>query len=153
MRDEFYSTMAHVLPILLLAFIWDSGFLSRLGRQQRPLRRSDPSGVLFWTKPRVRAYTLTVSGIVVVSIALCLLELAGIMPDSYSLRVGLSIGLIVVLATLMTRIGVDVLAATARLGGSSGSDQASDKASDEASDEASDQASDNPEEHTADPGE
>ena len=122
MKDEFYSTLAHVLPILLLAFIWDSGFLSRLRQQERSLRRVDPSGVRFWTKPRVRAYTLIVSSVVVVSTAVSMLVLAGVIPDSYALRVVLSVGLIIVLATLMTRISVDVFGATGRMREAAGHD-------------------------------
>jgi hypothetical protein len=51
--DNFYSTLAQVLPLLLLAFIWESGFLARLRQQRRPPKKVDSAGVWFWTKPRV----------------------------------------------------------------------------------------------------
>jgi len=109
---DFYSTLAQVLPVLLLAFIWDSGFLMRLRQQRRPRRTVDSEGVWFWTKPRVRVYTLLVTGAVTVSIAISVLVLAGEIPDSRGLRAVLSAGLVLVLATLMTRITIDVLWAT-----------------------------------------
>ncbi len=109
MADNFYATMAQVLPLLLLALVWDSGYLTRLRRQRR---RAGPGGVRFWTKPMVRVYTLAVTGIVVVSTAVTMFVLAGVIPDSYALRVTLSAGLVLVLGTLFTRITVDVLWAT-----------------------------------------
>ena len=55
MRD-YYVTVASVLPILLLALMFDSGYLERLRHAPRRLRRNDlVGGVRFWTKPRVRA--------------------------------------------------------------------------------------------------
>jgi hypothetical protein len=110
--SDFYTTMAQVLPLLLLALIWDSSFLDRLRGQRRPLRRVDPSGVLFWTKPRVRAYTLSVATVVIVLTGVCVLELAGFIPNSFALRVVMSCGLALVLGTLLTRVWYDVLAAT-----------------------------------------
>lgn len=112
MADNFYATLAQVLPLLLLAFIWDSGFLARLRRQRRLPRRIDSTGVLFWTKPRVRVYTLMVAGVVILSTAVTVFVLAGLIPDSYVLRITLSAGLVLVLITLLTRIILDVLWAT-----------------------------------------
>lgn len=112
MDENFYATLAQVLPLLLLAFIWDSGFLARLRRQRRLPRQVDPAGVRFWTKPRVRVYTLAVAGVEVVSTAVTMFVLGGLIPDSYPLRVALSGGLVLVLLTLLTRIVLDVLWAT-----------------------------------------
>ena len=47
MFGNYYATVAQVLPVLLLAFLWDSGFLQRLRDQRRPTRRTDPHGVWF----------------------------------------------------------------------------------------------------------
>jgi hypothetical protein len=115
---SFYATLAQVLPLLLLAFIWDSGFLVRLRRQRRLPKRDDPAGVRFWTKPRVRVYTLLVTTVVIASTAVTILVLAGLIPDSHVLRVALSSGLVLILLTLLTRITVDVLWATAAAGDS-----------------------------------
>jgi hypothetical protein len=109
---NFYTTLAQVLPLLLLAFIWDSGFLARLPQQRRLPKKTDPAGVLFWTKPRVRVYTLLVAAIVIVSIAVTIFVLGGLIPDSHALRIALCAGLVLVLVTLATRITVDVLGAT-----------------------------------------
>jgi hypothetical protein len=109
---DFYSTLAQVLPVLLLAFIWDSGFLTRLRRQRRRSRQQHPAGVWFWTKPRVRVYTLSVAGIVLGCLAVTVLVLGGLIPDSRALRIVLSAAFILVLLTLLTRITVDVMWAT-----------------------------------------
>jgi hypothetical protein len=110
--SDYYTTIAQVLPLLLLALIWDSSFLDRLRGQRRPSRRVDPSGVLFWTKPRVRVWTLFIALVVLASTAVALFELAGFIPDSFTLRVVLACLLGLVLATLLTRIWYDVIAAT-----------------------------------------
>jgi hypothetical protein len=109
---DFYDTMAQVLPVLLLALIWDSAYLDRLRNQRRVLRRLDPNGVRFWTHSRVRVYILTLAVVVIVSIALTIMVLADLIPDSAALRIILCCGLFLVLATLLTRIYYDVIAAT-----------------------------------------
>jgi hypothetical protein len=110
--SDYYTTTAQVMPLLLLALIWDSSFLDRLRGQKRTLRRVDPSGVLFWTKRRVRAYTLFIAVVVLASTAVALFELAGFIPDSFTLRTVLACLLGLVLCTVLTRIWYDVIAAT-----------------------------------------
>jgi len=112
LAGNFYPTLAQVFPLLLLAFVWDSGFLARLRRQRRLHRKDDPAGVRFWTKPRVRAYTLLVTGVAVIATGVTVFVLAGVIPDSYALRLTLSCALALVLLTLLTRISIDVLWAT-----------------------------------------
>jgi hypothetical protein len=112
MTSNFYATLAQVLPVLLLALMWDSAFLVRLRRQQRLPRRVDPGGVRFWTKSRVRVYTLAVAGEVIISLAVTMLVLAGLVPDSRALRMTLMAGLMLLLATLLTRLSVDIIRAT-----------------------------------------
>jgi hypothetical protein len=112
-HSDFYATMAQVLPLLLLAFIWDSAYLDRLRGQSRRKRSEDPAGVRFWTKPRVRAYTLFVAAVVLAATAITIFELGGMIPDSIGLRIALTCALVVVLGTLMARIYFDVMAATA----------------------------------------
>jgi len=113
MAGNFYPTLAQVFPLLLLAVVWDSGFLERLRRQRRLPKKEDPAeGVRFWSKPRVRAYTLLIVGLAVVSTGVTMFVLAGVIPDSYALRLALSCVLALVLLTLLTRISVDVLWAT-----------------------------------------
>jgi hypothetical protein len=109
---DFYATMAQVFPVLLLAFVWESQFLERISHEARRTRRLDPSGVLFWTKPRVRAYLLTVAAIVVTGIVVAVGVLGGMFPDALATRVFLIAGLVLMLSTLMTRITVDIMAAT-----------------------------------------
>ncbi len=113
LESNFYPTLAQVLPVLLLALIWDSAYLVRLRHQQRLPRHSDPAGVWFWTKPRVRAYTLLVTGETITSIAITMLVLAGLIPDTFVLRLAMTAGLLLLLATLAVRITVDIIRATA----------------------------------------
>jgi hypothetical protein len=112
MNRDFYSTLAQVLPVLLLALVWDSNYLERLRNQPRPLRRVDPTGVLFWTKPRVRAYSLFVTVVLIAGIAVSLLVLADMLADVAWLRGMLAAGLLLALVTLLVRIGLDIVGAT-----------------------------------------
>ncbi len=112
MSGNFYPTVAQVFPLLVLAFVWNSGFLDRLRGERRLPRRVDPAGVLLWTKPRVRWYTLTVASVAVAATGVTVFVLAGVIPDSYALRITLSCALLFVLGTLLTRIAFDILWAT-----------------------------------------
>jgi hypothetical protein len=113
-HSDFYTTMAQVLPLLLLALIWNSAYLERLRGQRRRWRSKDPSErVLIWAKPAIRWYTLFVALVVVVATALTLFVLGGMISDSIWLRIFLTITLVVVLGTLLTRIYYDVAWATA----------------------------------------
>lgn len=60
LHENFYATLAQVLPLLLLAFIWDSGYRRKLGSEDPHGSRSQ---MRFWTKPRVRAYMLFVASV------------------------------------------------------------------------------------------
>jgi hypothetical protein len=109
---DFYATMAQVLPVLLLALVWDSDYLRRLQKQNRALRGSGTDGVRFWTKSRVRVYTVLVTAVLIGSIAVALLVLAGALADTAWLRGVLVVGLVMALATLFVRISADVINAT-----------------------------------------
>ncbi|GGO81041.1 hypothetical protein [Nonomuraea cavernae] len=114
MPRDFYATVAQVLPVLLLAMLWESRFLEGLADRPRVSRRLDPvGGVRFWTRPRVRVYSLSVATIVMLDVGLCLLVLGGLVPDSVALRALVAAGLLLVLGTLLTRIWIDVIRATA----------------------------------------
>lgn len=113
MPRDFYATMAQVLPVLLLALVWESRYLESLSGQQRRLRRDDPvNGVWFWTKPRVRAYAITVATVVLADTGLCILVLADTVPDSPPLRVVVITGLLLALVSLLYRICAQIIHAT-----------------------------------------
>jgi hypothetical protein len=61
----------------------------------------------------VRVYILVVTTEVVLSLAVTMLVLAGLVPDSRGLRIALLAGLLLLLITLLTRISVDIIQATA----------------------------------------
>jgi hypothetical protein len=110
---DFYSTMAQVFPVLMLALVWESQYLQRLRTLPRPHRRVDPvSGVLFWTKPRVRIWTIVIAAVTVLEITFIGLILAGLLPDNVTMRCVILAGLAVVLGTLLTRAVVDIIDAT-----------------------------------------
>lgn len=113
MYQSFYATIAQVMPVLLLALMWDSGYLQRLTTQARPPRKIDPNGVRWWTKPRVRVYALTVTTVMITTTGTAVAVLAGLLPDSRPLRAVLTAALVLAMATLLTRISVDILTATA----------------------------------------
>lgn len=113
MSEAFYPTLAQVLPMLLLALLWESGYLRSIGAEPRVPRSLDPhNGVRFWTKPRVRVHVLAVATLLVVDIGITIAVLAGILPDWGATRVLVLLGAVLALATLLTRVWVDVLAAT-----------------------------------------
>ncbi|WP_326828599.1 hypothetical protein OIE13_21025 [Streptosporangium sp. NBC_01810] len=113
MPRDFYATVAQILPVLLLAFIWDSRFLHNLRNQRRRPRREDPvNGVYFWTKQRVRVYSLVIAVMIITDLALCALVLANLLPDGVAMRVVVLVGLLLSLATLLNRVWMDILHAT-----------------------------------------
>lgn len=97
MFRDFYATLAQVLPMLLLALVWDSNYLQRLRNQ-----------------PRVRVYSLVVTGLLVAGIGVSLLVLADVLGDAAWLRLGLVGVLLLSLVRLFVRISADVVAATCR---------------------------------------
>src|SRR5256885_14368530 len=105
MPRDLYATIAQVLPVVLLALVWESRFLETLRRQKRRPRSEDPEhGVWLWTKPRVRIYSLFVATTITIDITVCILVLSGAIPDSHPLRGIVISGLVLALASLLTRI-------------------------------------------------
>lgn len=112
MHENLYSTVAQVVPVLLLAMMWDSAYLSRLRAEQRPSRGDDPNHGFRWTKPRVRVYALTTASVTMADLLLCVLVLAGAVPDAVGVRAAAVGGLVFTLGGLLTRISFDVIDAT-----------------------------------------
>ena len=111
MRD-FYSTLAQVLPVLILAICWESRYFDHLKKQDRRGSKPGTDEPYFWRKPRVRVFGIFVCGTTIVEIAIASLVLAVIIPSSFPLRVVLMLGLFLVLSTLLTRLCVDLVEAT-----------------------------------------
>src|SRR5215470_17334197 len=104
--------MVQVFPVLLLALVFDSGYLHRLRGQTRRPHGEDPGGVRFWSKRRVRVWTLIVTSVTVVEIGFVGLVLADAVADNVVTRALVLLGLGLILGTLLTRIWVDVIEAT-----------------------------------------
>lgn len=116
MLRDYYATTAQVLPILLLALLWDSRFLDNVATESRSPRRLDPErGVLFWTRRRVRIYSLVVATAIMINIGICLLVLVGWVGDSPLLRGLVLAGTTLALGTLLTRAYVEIIKATGDL--------------------------------------
>jgi hypothetical protein len=90
----------------MLAVVWESAFLDRL-------RTQDRSAMRFWTRRRVRIWTISIVAITVGEIGLITLVLADVVPDSRFARGVVLAGLACVLGTIMTRATVDIIEATA----------------------------------------
>lgn len=112
MHSALYTTVTQVLPVLLLALMWDSAYLTRLREQRRPSRRHDPDGGFRWTKPRVRVYTLSITFVIMADILLGVLVLAGAVPDAPVIRALAVAGVVVALTSLLSRVWFDVVEAT-----------------------------------------
>lgn len=113
MPGDLYATVAQVLPVLLLALVFESRHLERVRGEQRRSRREDPvNGVRFWTKARVRAYMLVVAAVVLGDTGLCVLALAGWVPDILPVRAVVVAGVVLAVGTLLFRVSVDILDAT-----------------------------------------
>jgi hypothetical protein len=97
--------LAQVFPVLMLAVVWESAFLEKL-------RTQDRSAMRFWTKRRVRAWTITIVAITVGEIGLITLVLANVVPDGWLTRALVIGGLACVLGTILTRAIVDITEAT-----------------------------------------
>ncbi|WUH98455.1 hypothetical protein OHR68_33895 [Spirillospora sp. NBC_00431] len=112
-HQEFYTTLAQVYPVLLLALLWDSRYLENLRGQERRRRSDDPvDGVKFWTKGRVRAYTILLTALIIVGLGTVVLALAGLFGDSVVLRAFLAGTVVLALATLLVRVWAQVVVAT-----------------------------------------
>jgi len=106
-----YTTVAQVIPVLLLALMWDSAYLDRLRGESRPPRQAGAAGY-FWTKPRVRLFILAVAVLLMAALLIDVLVLAGVLGDSAALRGIVVGGLVLAMGTLLFRIWVDVVRAT-----------------------------------------
>ena len=108
---DLYATLAQVFPVLLLTIVWDREWLTRLPPRVRRSQAA-PHGVLFWTKPVVRWYSIVLATVLILAIAACVLVLAGTVADAIWLRVSLLASLALALVTLCVRIAAGVIEAT-----------------------------------------
>jgi hypothetical protein len=107
MRD-FYGTVAQVLPVVILALVWESRYFDLLRTQPR-------DHVRFWTLNKVRFYSLAVATIIIADITVCLMVLANVIHDNATLRALVVAGVILGLISLLYRIYVHILGSTGAL--------------------------------------
>jgi hypothetical protein len=104
--------MAQVFPVLILAIVWESSYLEKLRKGKRVLRRHNPDGVVFWTKRRVRVWTISIIVISVTEISLIALVLSEFVRDSIATRLIVLTGLACILGSILTRAIADIVSAT-----------------------------------------
>jgi hypothetical protein len=110
-KPELYTTLAQVLPLVLLTIAWDRDWLQKL--QSRALRTpSNPGGVRFWCRSRVRSYSIAVVVVLTSAISICILVLAEVVADATWTRVAVITATAIALATLLVRLVAAVLDAT-----------------------------------------
>jgi hypothetical protein len=101
---DFYVTTSQVIPILLLALIWDSGYLQRLRDPTRDVR--------FWKKRRVRVWVIFMSAAAIIGEGAMFLVLADVVsPGDAAKALGL-VALAVLLGSLAVRVISDIVDAT-----------------------------------------
>jgi hypothetical protein len=104
-RVDFYGTTAQVIPVLLLALMWDSGYMERLARDER-------GTVRFWTKPKVRIWGLIMATTAMAGEAAVLLVLADIVPAGDIPKWVALVGLAALVGSMVVRLFADVIVAT-----------------------------------------
>jgi len=101
---DFYATTAQVIPVLLLALIWESKYLDSL---------KDPTRTAwFWKKTQVRIWALFMSVAAVAGEVAALLVLADIVDPGDVPRWIAIVGLASLLGSLLVRLTTDILDAT-----------------------------------------
>ena len=107
--NNYYESLAEVLPLLLLAFMWESHYLDRLPGISDENRK-------LWKKPVVRVYVIFVSIFVLASIAVCVLVLSGYCPENSFTRIFVLCGTVILLVTMSFRLYYDITDATSKSG-------------------------------------
>jgi hypothetical protein len=103
---DYYATTAQVIPVLLLALVWESGYLPRLKTENR-------ANAPVWTKRNVRLWGLFMSAAAVFGEIAMFAVLADIAhPADFWKGAGL-VGVAALLGSLCVRLCVDILNATA----------------------------------------
>jgi hypothetical protein len=105
---DFYTTLAQVIPLLLLALAWESEYAKQVKLQ----RRERGVDVLFWDKRRIRYWTLFTMASAVVAEALIVTVLVGWVGEGWLAEAVVLVALTALLGSLATRIGADAIEAT-----------------------------------------
>jgi hypothetical protein len=107
---DFYSTLAQVLPVVLLTIVWDRDWLNQLSSRVR--RTPTTPGVRFWIKPVVRWYSIAVAAVLIGAVSLCILVLANAIDDAIWIRALLIAATALALLTLFVRLTSGIINAT-----------------------------------------
>jgi hypothetical protein len=102
---DFYGTMAQVIPVLLLALTWESGYLERL-------RKEDRSDYPVFKKPVVRWWGLLAIVAALVGESVMVLVLADVVGDGDVAKAFGLAGVAGLLGSMAVRLTSDIWTAT-----------------------------------------
>jgi hypothetical protein len=102
---DFYGTTAQVIPVLLLALVWESGYLERV-------KGEDRSRYPVFRKPVVRWWGLFMTAAALAGEATMLLVLAGILDQGDVSKAFGLVAVAAVLGSMAVRLSVDIWRAT-----------------------------------------
>jgi hypothetical protein len=111
MRD-LYATIAQVLPVIVLALIFDTRYFDRLGAEDDPAATVAEHKI--WKLSVIRWYTPVVAFIILADTAFCLVVLTNLVTDATWTRWVAVAGAGVALGNLFGRIWIIVDRATRR---------------------------------------
>lgn len=106
---DFYGTTAQVIPVLLLALVWESGYLDRL-------KTEDRSNYPVFKKPVVRWWGLFMIAAALVGEATMVLVLAGVFGGGDVAKAFGIAGVAALIGSMAVRLCVDVWKATSEDG-------------------------------------
>jgi hypothetical protein len=96
---EFYSTCAVVIPVLLLALVWDYQYLRRVAQRRKSGR---------WAKWGIAVWSYFSVGAALLAEGICLLILSAIFAPGDLAKGLILIGLAALIGSMWTRMYVDI---------------------------------------------
>ncbi|TQC47404.1 hypothetical protein EEB14_20855 [Rhodococcus sp. WS4] len=106
---DFYSTAAQIIVVLLLALVWESKYFEEF----ETLTPVEHAARHFWTKCRVRVYSLSIITFVITALGVAITVLAGFLDDDALVwRIWVFAAIVVALLALLSRMWIDILKRT-----------------------------------------
>jgi hypothetical protein len=100
-HTDYFASAAQVIPVLLLALVWESNYLQMVKSEALEHRR-------FWTQARIRLWSRVILPYSIATEGLAFAVLAGWVDDSGIQRGVVAAGLAGLLVTLLVRMISDV---------------------------------------------
>jgi hypothetical protein len=103
---DFYGITAQVIPVLLLALMFDSKYLERVHKRERP------GEIKFWQESRVRAWGLFMVSAALVGESVVVLVLVDWFPEGLVAKVLGVLGLAALIGSMFVRLFTVIIDAT-----------------------------------------